>query len=66
MSTLPRTLEKIIDSLSRLPGIGKKTAQRLGMYIIKLDDDLYTVFYFSNIRSIYNIVQTTILTVLSK
>ena len=31
MSTLPKTLEKIIDSLSSLPGIGKKTAQRLGM-----------------------------------
>ena len=39
MSGLPKTLEKIIDSFSRLPGIGKKTAQRLGMHLIKMDPD---------------------------
>ena len=44
MSSLPKTLEKIIDSLSSLPGIGKKTAQRLGMYIIKMDDDFISEF----------------------
>ena len=44
MSALPKTLEKIIDSLSRLPGIGKKTAQRLGMYMIKLDDEFISDF----------------------
>ena len=44
MAALPKTLEKIIDSLSRLPGIGKKTAQRLGMYMIKLDDEFIADF----------------------
>jgi len=44
MSTLPKTLEKIIDSLSSLPGIGKKTAQRLGMYMIKMDDEFISDF----------------------
>jgi recombination protein RecR len=29
-------LETLIDELSRLPGIGRKTAQRLAMYIMKL------------------------------
>ena len=44
MSALPETLEKIIDSLSSLPGIGKKTAQRLGMYMMKMDDDFISEF----------------------
>ena len=44
MSVLPETLEKVIDSLSRLPGIGRKTAQRLGMYMIKLDDEFISDF----------------------
>ena len=44
MSALPKTLEKIIDSLSSLPGIGRKTAQRLGMYMMKMDDDFISEF----------------------
>lgn len=44
MSGLPKTLEKIIDSFSRLPGIGKKTAQRLGMHLIKMDPDFISDF----------------------
>jgi len=28
-----------IDELSKLPGIGKKTAQRLALHILKIDDD---------------------------
>jgi len=44
MSRLPSTLEKVIDSLSRLPGIGRKTAQRLGMYIMKMDDEFVADF----------------------
>jgi len=44
MSSLPKTLEKIINSLSRLPGIGKKTAQRLGMHMIKLEDEFISDF----------------------
>ena len=44
MSSLPKTLERIINSLSSLPGIGKKTAQRLGMHMIKMDNDFILDF----------------------
>jgi len=44
MNKLPETLEKVIDSLSRLPGIGRKTAQRLGIYMLKMDDDFMSDF----------------------
>ena len=39
MSSLPKTLEKVIDALSSLPGIGRKSAQRLGMHMIKMDKE---------------------------
>lgn len=32
---LPPTLQKLIDELSRLPGIGPKTAQRLAVYLLR-------------------------------
>jgi len=44
MGFLPKALEKVIESLSSLPGIGKKTAQRLGMYMIKMDSDFISDF----------------------
>jgi recombination protein RecR len=31
-----QSIEKVIEHLSHLPGIGKKTAQRLALYILKL------------------------------
>ena len=37
----PEPANKLIDHLSRLPGIGRKTAQRLAFYILKTDD-VYT------------------------
>ncbi len=37
MAKLPQTLEKLIKELSRLPGIGPKTAQRLAFYLLKKD-----------------------------
>ena len=55
MSALPKTLEKIIDSLSRLPGIGKKTAQRLGMYMVKMDQDFILDFANALIDMKHNI-----------
>lgn len=33
----PEPLAKLIDGLSKLPGIGPKTAQRLAFYILKMD-----------------------------
>jgi recombination protein RecR len=35
MSGLPPTLTKVIESFSKFPGIGKKTAHRLGLYVLK-------------------------------
>ena len=35
MNGLPPTLNKVIESFSRFPGIGKKTAHRLGLHILK-------------------------------
>jgi recombination protein RecR len=32
---LPRSLQKLIDELSKLPGIGPKTAQRLSVYLLR-------------------------------
>lgn len=33
---LPQPLENLIDQLSKLPGIGPKTAQRLALYIMRM------------------------------
>ncbi len=35
-----KLLENAVDELSRLPGIGKKTALRLALYILREDNDL--------------------------
>ena len=32
---LPRSLQKLIEELSKLPGIGTKTAQRLSVYLLR-------------------------------
>src|SRR6266404_6319454 len=37
MTKLPSSLEKLINELSKLPGIGPKTAQRLAFYLLKKD-----------------------------
>jgi recombination protein RecR len=36
MSAYPKTLDRLIQELSKLPGIGEKTAQRLAFHIINL------------------------------
>lgn len=38
MKNYPKPLGKLINELSKLPGIGGKTAQRLAFYILSLDD----------------------------
>ncbi|MBN2062790.1 MAG: recombination protein RecR [Deltaproteobacteria bacterium] len=40
MEIYPPSLEKLIERFSRLPGIGKKSATRLALYILKSDKDL--------------------------
>jgi recombination protein RecR len=37
MTKLPSSLNKLINEFSKLPGIGPKTAQRLGFYLLKRD-----------------------------
>jgi recombination protein RecR len=37
MLRLPASLERVINEFGRLPGIGPKTAQRLGFYLLKKD-----------------------------
>ena len=37
MPRLPKSLEKLINELSKLPGVGPKTAQRLAFYLLKKD-----------------------------
>jgi recombination protein RecR len=38
MLQYPKPANKLINQLSKLPGIGRKTAQRLAFYILKSDD----------------------------
>ncbi len=37
MTKLPASLQRLINELSKLPGIGPKTAQRLAFYLLKRD-----------------------------
>lgn len=39
MLALPEPLEDLIQELSRLPGVGPKTAQRLAFHMLRLDAD---------------------------
>lgn len=38
MTKLPSSLQKLINELSKLPGIGPKSAQRLAFYLLKKDN----------------------------
>lgn len=40
MAILPAPLQNLINALSRLPGIGPKTASRLAFYLLRAPDDL--------------------------
>src|SRR3989344_3307203 len=35
MQTLPKSIERLINELSQLPGIGPKTASRLAFYLVR-------------------------------
>src|SRR6202030_3809873 len=37
MPQLPEPLERLINELSRLPGVGPKTAQRLAFHVLRVD-----------------------------
>ncbi|HYV33694.1 MAG TPA: recombination mediator RecR [Candidatus Limnocylindria bacterium] len=38
MTKLPTSLQKLINELSKLPGVGPKSAQRLAFYLLKQDN----------------------------
>ena len=40
MHTLPDSANRLIDELSRLPGVGRKTAQRLAFHFLSSDEEL--------------------------
>jgi len=44
MDYFPSALENLIDKFATLPGIGRKTAQRLAFYIISLPDEEAMLF----------------------
>ncbi|HOP46252.1 MAG TPA: recombination mediator RecR [Desulfobacteraceae bacterium] len=40
MGIYPKSLEKLIEHLSRLPGIGQKSASRIALYVLRSDRQL--------------------------
>ena len=40
----PRTLQNLIECFQKLPGIGEKTAERLALSTLKLDQEIINVF----------------------
>jgi len=35
----PKSLEKVIENLTKLPGIGPKSAERIAHFILRMDDN---------------------------
>jgi recombination protein RecR len=59
MSVYPPSLERLIDNLSKLPGIGQKTAARLALYLLRAQRD-YTESLAASIMEVKkNIVSCT-------
>ena len=44
MKVIPDSLRNLIVEFSKLPGIGKKTAERLSIYILKTNEEDVKVF----------------------
>ena len=38
MQSLPKSVNNLINQFANLPGIGKKTAQRLAFYVLKSEE----------------------------
>ena len=45
MKSLPNSAKKLIQEFSNLPGIGKKTAQRLTFYILQIEEEKVFFIY---------------------
>ena len=57
MNALPESLKKLIDEFSKLPGIGKKTAERLSIYILKTNKE-EALKFSDSILNLKNNIQT--------
>ena len=57
MNALPESLKKLIDEFSKLPGIGKKTAERLSIYILK-SNKKESLKFSDSILNLKNNIQT--------
>lgn len=44
MQYFPPTLEKLVEQFARLPGVGKKSAQRLAFFVLALPDEEAVAF----------------------
>jgi len=42
--TYPPTIKNLIECFKKLPGIGEKSAERLALHILKLDDEIVNLF----------------------
>lgn len=47
----PPTIKNLIECFKKLPGIGEKSAERLALHILKLDDEIVNLFSQSLIDS---------------
>ncbi len=57
MNAIPNSLKDLIDQFSKLPGVGKKTAERLSIYILKANKE--EVLDFSkSLTSLKNNIKT--------
>ena len=55
MDFFPSALENMIDKFASLPGIGRKTAQRLAFYVLSLSDDEAVSFAEAIIKAKQNV-----------
>lgn len=44
MEYFPPALEKMVEQFARLPGIGRKTAQRLALFVLSLPENEVEIF----------------------
>lgn len=62
MSLLPKSLERVIESFQRLPGVGPKTAQRLAFYLLHVPQEELDRFS----ESLTNLKKNTVLCAVCK
>jgi len=48
MKSMPKILESLIEDISKLPGIGKKTAERLAIHLLDSNNEYLQSFSFNN------------------